>query len=422
MATIRERKYIFLGATMVVAIAAAVGAVHLHGGFSVNSAVAAVAAPPPAQVDVAAVVAKNITEFQAYSGRLQAIDTVAVQPLVSGTIVAVHFKDGAFVKKGDPLFTIDPRPYVAQVDQAAAQLAAAKARDGYASTDAARAERLLADNAIAKRDYDEKQNAAHESAANVKAAQAALEMAKINLSYTHIVAPISGRASRAELTVGNVVSTGSNAPLLTTVVSMSPIYASFDVDEQTYLKYLLKDAKTLSSSTSAADGTKKGAGEGAVVASATTVPVYLGLADETGYSRTGRIDSIDNQLDTRSGTIRVRARFDNADGALMPGLYARVEVGGSAPHPAVMIDDAAIGTDQDKKFVMVVDKDSKAQYREVWLGAQHDGLRIIVKGLVPGERIIVNGLQRVRPNDTIAPHEVAMAEKPGATDSAADPS
>ncbi len=252
---------------------------------------------------------------------MEAVDHVDIRPLMPGTIVAVHFRDGQLVKKGDPLFTIDPRPYEAAVDQAQAQLASALARNGYTLTDAVRAERLLADNAIAKRDYDEKQNVSREAAASVKAA---LEAAKINLAYTHITALVSGHVSRAELTVGNIVSTGANAPLLTPLVSVSPIYASFDVDEQTYLRYLGRDANA-------------------------KVPISLRLANEEGYSRDGVIDSVDNRLDTTSDTIRVRARFNNPDGSLVPGLYARVKVGGGQPHPAVLVEDEAIGTDQDKR-------------------------------------------------------------------------
>src|ERR1700712_2192382 len=383
MSITRKRIAVALGATLVVAGIGTYTAMHGFG-LPVNNAEAAVqAAPPATEVDVATVVSKTITDYQNYSGRLEAVNKVDIRPLVPGTIVAVHFADGALVKKGDPLFTIDPRPYVAEVDRANAELAAAQARNGYTSTDAARAERLLTDNAIAKRDYDEKQNAAHEAAANLKAAQAALETAKINLTYTHIVAPVSGRVSRAEMTVGNIVSTGASAPLLTTLVSVSPIYASFDVDEQTYLRYLSHDSRG-------------------------NVPVSLGLANEDGYSRDGRGDSVDNRLDTGSGTIRVRARFDNGDGALVPGLYARVKVGGGAPHRAVMVDDAAIGTDQDKKFVMVVDAQNKVQYREVRTGNLHDGLRVIDSGMQPGERIIVNGLQRARPDDTVRVKIVAM--------------
>jgi membrane fusion protein, multidrug efflux system len=394
MSITRKRLTVALGAALVVAGIGTFTAMHGfgHGDLPVNGAEAAIKPSAPAmEVDVATVVSKTITDYQNYSGRLEAVDKVEIRPLVPGTIVAVHFADGALVKKGDPLFTIDPRPYVAQVDQAAAQLAAAQARNGYTSTDAARAERLLADNAIAKRDYDEKQNASHEAAANLKAAQAALETAKINLTYTQIVAPVSGRVSRAEMTVGNIVSTGSSAPLLTTLVSVSPIYASFDVDEQTYLRYLSRDSRA-------------------------SVPVSLGLANEEGFSREGKVASVDNQLDTGSGTIRVRARFDNADASLVPGLYARIKVGGGTPHPAVLIDDAAIGTDQDKKFVMVVDTDNRVQYREVTLGTLSDGLRVIAKGLQPGERIVVNGLQRVRPNDVVKANSVAMASASPAKD------
>ena len=387
MSITRKRLTVALGAALVVAGIGTFTAMHGfgRGDLPVNGAEAAVKPSAPAmEVDVATVVSKTITDYQNYSGRLEAVDKVEIRPLVPGTIVAVHFADGALVKKGDALFTIDPRPYVAAVDQAAAQLAAAQARNGYTSTDAARAERLLADNAIAKRDYDEKQNASHEAAANLKAAQAALETAKINLTYTQITAPVSGRVSRAEMTVGNIVSTGSSAPLLTTLVSVSPIYASFDVDEQTYLRYLSRDSRA-------------------------SVPVSLGLANEEGFSREGKVASVDNQLNTGSGTIRVRARFDNADGSLVPGLYARIKVGGGTPHPAVLIDDAAIGTDQDKKFVMVVDADNRVQYREVTPGTLSEGMRVIVKGLQPGERIVVNGLQRVRPNDVVKANSVAMA-------------
>jgi multidrug efflux system membrane fusion protein len=336
------------------------------------------------EVDVASVVQKTITDWQSYSGRLEAVEKVDVRSQVPGTIVSVNFKDGALVKKGDTLFVIDPRPYAAEVDRAEAQLAAAQARTGYTQSDWERAQRLIGDNAIAKRDYDEKQNAAREASANLKAAQAALETARINLGYTKIVAPVAGRVSRAEITVGNVVSAGASSAPLTTLVSVSPIYASFDADEQTYLQYLSR----------AKDGSK--------------VPVELGLADESGYSRSGTIESVDNRLDTSSGTIRVRARFDNEDGALIPGLYARVKVGGSAPHPALLIDDAAVGTDQDKKFVLVVDQGNHVVYREVSVGGMQGNLRVVKDGLKAGDRIVVNGIQRVRPGDTVRAHMVPM--------------
>ncbi|WP_072617477.1 efflux RND transporter periplasmic adaptor subunit [Pandoraea vervacti] len=345
---------------------------------------------PTVEVDVANVLSRTVTDWQSYSGRLDAVDHVDIKPLVSGTITAVHFKDGQLVKKGDPLFTIDPRPYAAEVDRAAAQLASAQARDVFTSTDLARAQRLIADNAIAKKDFDQKENAAREAVANVKAAKAALETARINLGYTQIVAPVAGRVSRAEITVGNTVSAGAQSPALTTVVSVSPIYAAFDVDEQTYLRYLSKDT-----------------------AKPNGVPVDLGLANESGYSRKGTVYSVDNRFDTTSGTIRVRARFDNADGALVPGLYARIRVGGGEPHPALLVDEAAVGTDQSKKYVMVVDQANKAQYREVQLGERHGGLVEIAGGLKDGERIIVNGLQRVRPGDAVSPKVVKMAGDTG---------
>ncbi|BET10266.1 efflux RND transporter periplasmic adaptor subunit [Pandoraea sputorum] len=344
---------------------------------------------PTVEVDVANVLSRTVTDWQSYSGRLDAVDRVDIKPLVSGTITAVHFKDGQLVKKGDALFTIDPRPYAAEVDRAAAQLASAQARDVFTSTDLARAQRLIADNAIAKKDFDQKENAAREAVANVKAAQAALETARINLGYTQIVAPVAGRVSRAEITVGNTVSAGAQSPALTTVVSVSPIYAAFDVDEQTYLRYLSKDTKT------------------------NGVPVDLGLANESGYSRKGTVYSVDNRFDTTSGTIRVRARFDNADGALVPGLYARIRVGGGEPHPALLVDEAAVGTDQSKKYVMVVDQANKAQYREVQLGERHGGLVEIAGGLKDGERIVVNGLQRIRPGDAVTPKVVKMAGDTG---------
>ncbi|MGN6807134.1 MAG: efflux RND transporter periplasmic adaptor subunit [Trinickia sp.] len=369
------------GAVVAVAVLAGVGTLT---AVRVNANAPAQAAPMAPEVDVAAVVDKTVTDWQEYSGRLEAVDKVEVRPLVSGTIVSVNFKDGSLVKKGDVLFVIDPRPYAAEVDRAQAQLAAAKARNGYAQSDWQRAQRLIEDNAIARRDFDEKKNAAVEAAANVQAAEAALETARINLGYTKIVAPVSGRVSRAEVTLGNVVSVGSGTPPLTTLVSVSPIYASFDVDEQTYLKYIGR-ART-----------------------GTSVPVELGLADEAGYSRKGVVASVDNRLDTASSTIRVRARFDNPDGTLVPGLYARIKVGGGAPHRALLVDEAAIGTDQDKKFVLAVDAKGQVSYRPVSLGALHGNLRVITAGLASGDRIVVHGVQRVRPGATVRPHVVAM--------------
>ncbi|MFM0498508.1 efflux RND transporter periplasmic adaptor subunit [Paraburkholderia caledonica] len=376
-----KRKLVAAGAICLVVVVAAAVTYRTHASAPMRKAAAAL---PTVEVDVAAVISQTITDYQSYSGRIEAVNNVEIRPLVSGTIVAVHFRDGATVRKGDPLFTIDRRPYQAEVDRAAAQLASAEARNSYASADWARAQRLLSDNAIAKRDHDQAQNAEREASAGVKAAKAALEAAQINLGYTAITAPVSGRVSRAELTVGNIVSAGANAPVLTTLVSTSPIYASFDVDEQAYLRFLSRDSKAI-------------------------VPVSVGLADETGYSRQGVIDSVDNRLDTSSGTIRVRARLANEDGVLVSGLYVRARVGGGVPHQAALVSDAAIQTDQDKKYVLLVDKDSKVRYREVKVGDQHQSLRVITGGLRPGDRIVVNGIQRVRPGDTVRPKMVQMS-------------
>ncbi|WP_233884298.1 efflux RND transporter periplasmic adaptor subunit [Paraburkholderia flagellata] len=384
----RTRIALAVFGVLVVAGLGTLGAIRLDS----HPAVAA-EAPPAPEVDVAAVLNRTITDWQSYSGRMAAVEKVEIRPQVSGTIVSVNFRDGALVKQGDTLFVIDPRPYQAAVDQAAAQLAAAQARTGYAQSDWERAQRLIGDNAIAKRDYDEKQNASREANANLKAAQAALEAAQINLGYTRIVAPVAGRVSRAEITVGNVVSAGASAAPLTTLVSVSPIYAEFDADEQTYLDYISRMK----------DGSK--------------VPVELGLANESGYSRSGTIESVDNRLDTTSGTIRVRARFDNADGALVPGLYARIKVGGSAPHPALLVDDAAIGTDQDKKFVYVVDNGGKIAYRTVQTGGQQGNLRVILGGLKAGDHVVVNGTQRVRPGIVVRSHMVPMNGDPDADSS-----
>ncbi|MES2353431.1 MAG: efflux RND transporter periplasmic adaptor subunit [Pseudomonadota bacterium] len=376
-------------------IAAAIsGIVVTAGGFAVMHADANNAAPPSAPpataVEVAEVTSQKIVDWQNYSGRLEAVDRVDIRPQVSGRLVAVHFKDGSLVRKGDVLFTIDQRPYAAEVARAQAQLAAADARNAYTGTDMARGQRLLADNAIARRDYEEKQNASREAAANLQAAQAALKLAQLNLEYTQITAPISGHVSRAEVTIGNLISAGSNAPPLTTLISSSRIYASFDVDEQSFLK-LVNPTRMEKDN---------------------PLPIYLGLANEEGYSRQGAVSSVDNRLDASSGTIRIRAVFDNPDGQLVPGLYARIRLGGGAPHDALLIDEKAIGTDQDKRFVLVVNPDNHTAYREVRLGANQNGMRVVVSGLKAGERIVVNGLQRTRPGDMVNPQVVAMDGKP----------
>lgn len=370
--------------TYSLAVAGIVAVTACAWGLSGSKEARADAPPAAAQgvpVEVAEVVTRKITDWTHFSGRLEAVDRVEVRPQVTGVLTAVHFKDGALVKKGDVLFTIDQRQYAAEVF-------GAEARAEYTASELARGERLLSENAISKRDLEEKKNAA-------QVAQAQLRIARLNLEFSQIRAPIDGRMSRAEVTVGNLVTANSGAPL-TSIVSSHKIYAGFDVDEQTFLKYVNPSRNS------------KGA----------ALPVYLGLANESGYSYEGVINSVDNRLDPVAGTIRVRAMFDNKDGSLVPGLYARIRLGGGNEREAVLISEKALGTDQAKRFVLVVDKDNKTAYRAVTTGAMQDGLVIVEAGLAPGERIVVNGLQRVRPGDPVSPQLVSMENGKSATQQA----
>lgn len=364
------------------------GGIFALNADAIESATPAPTAPPAASVDVAMVASHKITDWHEYSGRLEAVDYVLIRPLVSGTLTSVHFEDGQLVQKGDVLFTIDPRPYQAAVDRAKASVAAAHARAAYTATDLARGKRLRANNAIAQRDFETKQNASREARANLLEAQAALASAALDLEHTRVVAPIAGRVSRAEVTQGNVVNAGPGAAPLTSLVSISRMYASFDLDEQSFLKFVRPAGADMNAA------------------------VFLGLANERDFPRRGRLASVDNRLDSESGTIRVRAIFDNADGTLVPGLYARVRLGAGQPRDVVVVDEKAIGTDQNKRFVIVVNQDNKTAYREVQVGAGEHGWRAIEAGLQAGERIVVSGLQRIRPGDPVTPKKVAAVAGP----------
>jgi len=384
------------------AVAGAVGGVfYLHG--SVEAAPQPAAAPPPAMpVSVATVLERPVTEWDEFSGRLEAIERVDVRSRVSGYIESVQFAPGSVVAKGATLFVIDPKPFAAEVARAEATVTAAQSRLALTTSELARAQRLLEDHAIAQREFEERQNAHRDAQASLQAAQAALDIARLNLGYTRISAPITGRVGRAEVTVGNLVAAGAGGTALTSIVSLSPIYATFEADEQTFLKY------TANAATHPAER------------GATRVPIHMGLANEPGHPRQGRIEFVDNKLDPQSGTIRVRAVFDNRDGLLTPGLFARPKVGGAGERPAILIDDRAVGTDQSKKFVFVVGADKRVAYREVTLGPVIDGLRVVREGLKPGESIVVNGVQRVRPGMPVAPTQTPMdararAGTPGAT-------
>jgi len=351
------------------------------------------AAPPAIAVSVAQVVQQDVALWDEFSGRLEAVQRVDIRPRVAGAVQAVHFREGALVNKGDLLFTLDAAPFAADVDRAQAQVVAAQARLSYTHSEMERSTRLWEERAIAQREHDERVNAQREADANLRAAQAALQTARLNLGYTQVRAPIAGRVGRVEVTVGNLVASGASAPVLTTMVSVSPIYASFDSDEQVVVRAL--------------------GGENAR-ARLERIPVQMGTGTAGGTPHAGHLQLIDNQVDAQSGTVRVRAVFDNADGALMPGQFARIRMGQAGSTSAVLVSERAVGTDQSKKYVMVVGAGEVAEYREVQLGAPVDGLRIVTAGLKAGERVVVNGLQRVRPGAHIDPQQVPMTAKPAA--------
>lgn len=340
-------------------------------------------ATAPTPVTVAPVISRSVIEWDEFSGRVEAIEYVEIRPRVAGTIMGVHFREGQFVKAGSLLFSIDPRPFEAELARAEAEKAQAKAALDLAHTELERTRRLTEENAVARRELDQRSNAVLEADARLKAAEAAVMSARLSLQYASVTAPVSGRVSRAEITVGNLVGVGLNTPALTTLVSVSPVYVNFEIDEQTYQRYAALGA----------------AGN----ANVERIPVSIGLSNEDGYPHAARLQAFDNRVDTQSGTIRVRAVVNNSDNLLTPGMYARVRIGGNGKRPALLIDDKAVGTDQNKKFVMVVGADNKASYRPVTLGPVVDGLRVVRGGLEEGERVIVNGLQRVRPNDQVAP-------------------
>ncbi|HEY8536307.1 MAG TPA: efflux RND transporter periplasmic adaptor subunit [Vicinamibacterales bacterium] len=347
--------------------------------------------PPPPQVPVAEVIARQVAEWDEFTGRLEAVNTVAIRPRVSGYVSAVRFEEGAIVRRGDVLFQIDPRPFQAEVDRLRAELARAQATVERARSELARAERLAAEHAMSREEHDRRAAFARESAALVEATAAALRAAELDLEFTRVTSPIDGRVGRALVTPGNLVSSGpGEATLMTTVVSLDPIYATFDADEATFLRY----------GELARAGRRKGA--------RASVPVRVALASDEGFPREGQLDFLDNQVDPATGTIRARAILRNPDLALTPGLFVRVRLQGRPAYDGVLIQDRAVATDLDKRYVLVVDGRQTIEYREVTLGPIVDGLRVVRDGLSPGERIVVSGLQRVRPGMTVSPVEVAM--------------
>jgi multidrug efflux system membrane fusion protein len=350
------------------------------------------APPPPPQVTVAPVIEQDVTEWDEFTGRLQAVDSVDVRPRVSGYVSAVRFSEGAIVRRGDLLFQIDPRPFQAEVDRLHAELDRTHATAKRADSELRRAERLQSENAISGEEHDRRAAFAQESAAQTAAVEAALRAAELNLEFTQVTSPINGRVGRAIVTEGNLVSSGpGEATLLTTVVSLDPVYAYFDADEQIYLKYTGGPRK---SGHNANRGVER--------------RIRMALANEEGFPREGQMDFLDNQLDGSTGTIRGRAVFRNTDERLTPGLFVRLRLAGTGTYRGLLIQDRAVGTDLSKKFVYIVGPTHDIEYRTVTLGPIVNGLRVVRSGLQAGEPVVVNGLQRVRPGMQVEPITVAM--------------
>lgn len=370
-------------ATAAVALLAAGGAYTAWTPRASSEAPAAVPAAVPVTVQTLA--AQKVRVWSEFSGRLQAVDSAEIRPEVGGRITQVMFEDGQAVNAGDVLFVIDPRPFEAAVARAKANLATAKSNVIYSKIELDRAASLVNSQAFAQRTLDERANASRVALASVDAAEAELKQASIDLEHAYVRSPITGRASRAEITLGNLVQPGPNAPLLTTIVANQTIYADFEVDEATYLQRIR--------------------GIAAKREDERRVPVKLSLQGDTGRVFDGTIYSFDNRIDVATGTIRARAKFDNADGLLLPGMFVTVRLADAAEREVVLVPDRAVGFDQSKKFVFVVGADNKVGYREVELGKQVQAQRIALKGVEPGDRVIVDGVQHVRPNSLVVAKE-----------------
>jgi RND family efflux transporter MFP subunit len=352
-------------------------------GRAESSAVAAPAPPPP--VTVASAIAGKVKDWDEFTGRFEAIEHVELRPRVSGYIERVAFVEGGEVRKGDLLFAIDARPYQAVLEHAQAELALAKARSALAVSESARAQRLLAAHAISQEEHDQRVSEVSQATANVAAGQAAVDTARLNLEFTRVTSPIDGRVSRAIVTAGNYVTAGETT--LTSVVSLDPIYVSFDGDEQRYLHFL----------------------QSALEAGHDPTGIQVGLDGESGFPHHGRVNFVDNAVDPATGTIHLRAVLDNSDRRLVPGLMARVRLPGSADYAAVLVPDAAVATDQDRRYVLVVGAGGTVEYRSIELGEVSDGLRVVRNGLKAGERVIVGGLARAQPGGKVTPQEASAS-------------
>jgi multidrug efflux system membrane fusion protein len=350
------------------------------------------AMPPAAiEVNVANVIHERITEWDQFTGHLQAPEEVTLVPRVSGYIESVNFKEGALVNKGDVLFTIDSRVFAAEAERLQAELTSAISANELAKNDFERANKLFNQQAVSEELIDTRRSNLHQTAAAVASVKAALTRATLNVEYTQVTAPIAGRVSYANETAGNYVTAGQTQ--LTSLVSTSNMYAYFDIDEQTYLKYSSLSAQNQRQDPRSGNNT-----------------VLMALANQTEFTYQGVIDFVDNAVNQQTGTIRVRASFDNPDNRLLPGLFARISIAGSASYQGILIDDKAIFTDLNNKFVLVVNAQNTLEYRGITLGEKIHGLRIVTAGLQPKDIIVVNSLQKVRPNVTITPKLTEMAD------------
>jgi len=344
-------------------------------------------APPPPDVGVAAVLSEQVQDWNEATGRIAAVESVELRPRVSGYVERVAYAEGDEVAKGDLLFVIDPRPYRAALQRAEAELARARAEAQLAKTRHTRAQSLIEASAISRDDFEARSAGLAEAEAAVRAAQAMVETARLDLAFTQVRAPVAGRAGRAMLTTGNLAQ--ADASLLTTVVSQDPVHVYFETDERTFLRHQAMSRA----------GERRNADNA----------VRVGLADETGHPHAGTVDFLDNQVDPATGTVRARAVLPNPDRRFTPGLFARVQLEGAAARPAILIDDKAVITDQDRKYVYVVGEDNTAQRRDIVPGRIVEGLRVVESGLAAGDRVIVNGVQKVfMPGMPVAPKAIAM--------------